>query len=244
MRIRPLILLFIPGPDAGAAALLRVDRVTLLKAQGFVLDICGDLNSTIEQARRIAPDLLVLGGSLADNCLATSYLRALQPQLKILALLNWQDESALLQVLRSGADMYGPLRASPELLLALTLGLCRQPGRSGAVQPDTSPAAWALVDQGWVLSSPDGDCVDLTTGERAFLQALFLAPDLRARRADLMHAIDISYAASTRSGKETRLGVLVSRMRRKFQARGVALPLRVIHGFGYMFAGRIRPATA
>ncbi len=224
-------------------ALLRGDHATLLRAQGFELDICRDLNSTVEQARRIAPDLLVLAGPLADNCLAASYMRALQPRLKVLALLDSQDESALLQILRSGADMYGPLRASPELLLALTLGLCRQPGVPERSPADISSAAWALVDRGWVLSSPDGNCVDLTTGERAFLQALFLAPGLRARRADLMNAIDISYASSTLPGKETRLGVLVSRMRRKFQARGVALPLRAIHGFGYMFAARVRPAT-
>ncbi|TCT01482.1 hypothetical protein EDC26_12417 [Paralcaligenes ureilyticus] len=105
-------------------------------------------------------------------------------------------------------------------------------------------AAWALVDQGWVLSGPDGSRVDLTTGERAFLQTLFLTPDLRARRADLMDAIDISYAAAVGAGKGTRLGLLVSRMRRKFQARGVVLPLRAVHGFGYMFAGKIRPAAA
>jgi two-component system OmpR family response regulator len=244
MRIRPLILLFMPNPDASVPAVRQAERLTLLKAQGLALDICGDLNGTIEQARRIGPDLAVLGGSLADSCLAASYLKALQPRLKVLTLLDPQDESALLQVLRSGADLYGPLHASPELLLALVLGLWKQLGVPEVPQAGILPAAWALVDQDWVLSSPDGDRVDLTTGERAFLQTLFLAPDLRARRADLMDAIDISYAAAVGAGKDTRLGVLVSRMRRKFQARGVVLPLRAVHGFGYMFAGKIRPATA
>lgn len=244
MRIRPSILLFMPGADASIPAVRQADGIILLKAQGLALDIRGDLDSTIEQARRIGPDLVVLGGSLADNCLAANYLKALQPRLKVLTLLDSQDDSALLQVLRSGADAYGPLRASPELLLALVLGLWRQLGAPGVPRADTLPAAWGLIDQDWVLSSPGGDRVDLTTGERAFMQTLFLAPDLRARRADLMNAVDISYAASVGAGKEARLGVLVSRMRRKFQARGVILPLRAVHGFGYMFTGRIRSATA
>lgn len=244
MRIRPSILLFMPSADADVTPLLQVDRVALLKAHGFTLDICSNLNDTVEQARRKAPDLVVLAGSLIDDCLAASYLRALHPCLKILTLLDLHDEPALLQVLRSGADLYGPLCASPQLLLALALGLLKQPRMPLAARADALPALWALVDQGWVLTSPDGERVDLTTGERAFLQTLFLAPDLRARRADLMGAIDKSYAAAAGIGKETRLGVLVSRMRRKFQARGIALPLKVIHGFGYMFAGKVRLAIA
>lgn len=192
-----------------------------------------------------APVLAVLNGSLSDNCSIALHIRTLHPQIRIMVLVESFDEPLLIRILQSGADAYCSYKASTRLLSASLFALLRrqnapQPEGYGvaAVRPaDLDNRKWALHDQAWVLVSPAGENVPLTTVERAFMLALLHTPDLRASHAQLLTAINGSYDSDSRVVRQARLGVIVSRMRRKFQKYGLNLPLKSVHNWGYMFSG-------
>src|SRR5690606_28199266 len=98
-------------------------------------------------------------------------------------------------------------------------------------------AVWSLPEQAWILASPEGKRIALTTGERAFLMALLAAPNQRAAHADLISAVNEAYKQESVSALQSRLSVLVSRLRRKCAEHGAGLPLKSVHNWGYMFTG-------
>jgi len=194
-----------------------------------------------------APVLVVLNGPLIDNCSIALYMRTLHPQIRIMALVESFDEMSLIRVLQSGADGYCLNTASTRLLAVNLFVLLRRysPAHAAAYfDPAARPEGsdnrkWALRDQAWILASPSGESVPLTTVERAFMLALFGAPDLRATHAELLTAINANYASESLMVRQGRLGVIVSRMRRKFHKYGLMLPLKSVHNWGYMFSGNV-----
>lgn len=192
-----------------------------------------------------APVLAVLNGSLNDNCSIALHMRTLHPQMRIMVLVESFDEALLIRILQSGADAYCSCNASTRLLSASLFALLRrQNAPNVATYGDSAlpPAVpdnrkWALHDQGWVLVSPTGENVPLTTVERAFMLALLHTPDLRASHAQLLAAINESHDSESLVARQARLGVIVSRMRRKFHKYGLDLPLKSVHNWGYMFSG-------
>lgn len=208
--------------------------------------------------------VVLLDGRDSDAVTTVMTLRTLQPGLGVVAQVQLDDEERLIRLLQVGIDLYWPAGGSPELLLALVLRLMRRPGpESQAVAqapssriPDTDtdsaptatdasdrtgrrsrqhPGSWQLVEQGWVMCSPDGQSVPLTTGERAFLTTLLNSPQHKATHAELIAAVNAAYNQVEGRTHQSRLGVMVSRMRSKFEKAGVPLPLRSIHNWGYMF---------
>lgn len=94
---------------------------------------------------------------------------------------------------------------------------------------------WQFIDKNWALRCPDGQSIALTTGERAFLSILLSAPFQQATHAQLIDAVNAAYKQDEPRTHSVRLGVMVSRMRRKFNGAGMPLPLKSLHGWGYMF---------
>jgi len=244
MSLAPVVVLFQPGPDTSATA-KRSRHAEQLDAHGFDVQCCNSVGSLHRQLQHYAGQaaaatLAVLAGPLSENCTQAICLRALYPQLPIITLVPSYSEAHLIQVLQSGADNYC-LKSGSAALLVATLFRSLRP-RNGNTAPSAAPekpGRWALRDQVWVLPRPANISVPLTTGERAFMLTLLTAPELRATRADLMAAITANRAVGSASINQARLGVLVSRMRRKFQQQGVALPLKSVHNWGYMFAGLV-----
>ncbi|RTZ45796.1 hypothetical protein EKL30_07250 [Candidimonas sp. SYP-B2681] len=249
MKPNPLILLF---ATSYVGARLQ-DTATRLRSHGFDVLSCGDLLKLYSLARKSsrqtgATMFVMLSGSLAENCLAAKYLRALYPASRILALVSCLDDSVLVQSLESGADAFCPRNASTELLLATVfrlLGRSSRQAHAGDVHTvpvqSTTDANWALLDNGWILGGPQGLRIPLTTGERSFLMTLLAEPDLRASHCKLISAVNASYDRPSPVTHQARLGVMVSRLRRKFREYGLSMPLRSVHNWGYMFTGPVAP---
>ena len=98
--------------------------------------------------------------------------------------------------------------------------------------------AWRLANKGWTLISPGGRTMGLTTGERDFLSRLVHAPDRKVSR----EAFYADGADDADSGVTRRrfVDVMISRLRRKATANHMTLPIRAVHGWGYMFAADIK----
>jgi DNA-binding response OmpR family regulator len=91
---------------------------------------------------------------------------------------------------------------------------------------------WALEDRGWRLRAPDGNVVDLSSGERSFMVHLFRSPSRLLKRDQWDYVLP-----STAIGERTRrIDVMVSRLRRKVNRVSDTFPLHVCRGVGYHFS--------
>ncbi|MBP6019748.1 MAG: hypothetical protein KA735_09665 [Burkholderiaceae bacterium] len=189
--------------------------------------------------------MAVLAAETAENCATANYLRTLHPDLGILAMSEKTDDSSLIRLLQSGVDNTCARDASAALVTTI---LFRMLARAGQRPPAPTPPSteisatgrWSLSDQDWVINSPEGQRISLTTGERAFLVTLLNAPEHRASHADLIAAINLAYDALPESDRrQSRLSVMVSRLRTKCHQHDVDLPLKSVHRWGYMFSGQL-----
>jgi DNA-binding response OmpR family regulator len=243
MQLAPLVFVFSPYPNRALGPEGK-SAITQLGNLGFSAWNCTSLRELYGAIQRKAlnahpPCSVILNGSHSDNCNAARYLRTLYPGLGIVAQTPSMAESYVIEAIRSGADVCCARTASSQLLAAMLFRLLQRDAVSAEVSSaavDTG-RAWALEQQGWVLVSPEGTPVPLTTGERAFVGALINSPEMRARHAELFAAVYGRQQASPERG--SGLGVLVSRMRRKFDQQGVKLPLKSVHNWGYMFAAPV-----
>lgn len=204
-----------------------------LRGYGFKVNACHDLKALPQHIVQDVNACVVLGGSLAQNCAAASRVREYAAHTRILALVASSTESVLISVFHSGVDAYCPISASAGLVAAAVSGLYRC--TSSATGPTLG--LWGLSEQAWVLVGAKGVRIPLTTGERAFLATLFGAPLMRASHADLVAAVSNAYGEPVALQSRTRLGVLIARLRRKCQLTNEPLPLKSMHGWGYMFVG-------
>ncbi|MCD0503082.1 helix-turn-helix domain-containing protein [Bordetella petrii] len=116
------------------------------------------------------------------------------------------------------------------------------PVRPAEYPPFTVPAAsnathagsdgwWGLMYQGWVLATPGGTRLNLTSTERACFLCLAASPQRELTRQALTQALP---QASLRS-----INVSISRLRKKVRAAGITLPLHTVPGMGYVFLGNL-----
>lgn len=249
----PLVLLLAPK----ASLLLNTktsDRIGELQSRGFEVMRCATLRELYKLAqdhlKPDAPATVLLASQHEENCTAATYLRTLYPGAGIAAITSSKTDAALIQVLQSGADYYCLREHSTPLLVAMLFRLLSRVGRGVDASYRNTPGAaihtrdsadqiWVMQEEAWVLVSPDGVNIPLTTGERAFLSVLLAAPDKRATHQQLTDAVNQAYALDTPPSHPGRLGVLVSRMRKKFTERGIDMPLRSVHNWGYMFTGAV-----
>lgn len=226
----------------------RNQCISGLQEQGFQVVRCTDIQTLHQQiltnASTHLPPVTILAGTVTENCAATTYLRTLHIGVGIVAIVCPAQEADTIRLLQSGVDNYFSLDGSAALLGAILFRLLARNGdalpKSHAEPAVTEPrGVWSLQEQAWVLVSPDQLRITLTTGERAFLMALFNAPDLRATHRTLIDAVNAGYALTSPPTHQARLGVMVSRMRRKFAEHGLAMPLKSVHNWGYMFTGPV-----
>lgn len=253
MKLVPLVLLFEPSslPVDSCNQVLR----THLKAHGFQVLAC---RTIADFAQHFQPDSLgsirfmvaLLGGCTELNSAAASYLRVMHPELGVVALAENQKDSDFIRLLQSGADTICPPNSSDALLAAMLFRTLerthRLKGPAQTIQLASTVAntkhvtgRWTLSEQDWVITSPIGCRITLTTGERAFLTALLASPGMRSSHADLIQAVSSAYSLGNQLNKRhSRLSVLVSRLRNKCQQQyGTDLPLKSVHRWGYMFSG-------
>src|SRR5450830_1704072 len=99
------------------------------------------------------------------------------------------------------------------------------------------PRTWSLALKDWVLSSPEGRSLPLTTHEFLFVQHLVQAQGQPVSKRDLS---DKLFGARAQNGSE-RLNLLVTRLRKKAtEALGEALPIKTLYQIGYAFTVTVR----
>src|SRR5690606_31612663 len=204
--------------------------------------------------------LVVLAGPLALIDIAAAQLRVMRPTIGIATLAHFPDSDARVRTLLSGADacldpyvstlelaavLQALMRRLPEPLHAMsteqaaaltmpaTLAAAGGPPSAESVAaPNTG--SWRLTSKGWALMAPSGQTLSLTTAERSLLLRFAQAPDKRLSRDALSpDSITGENPDSDRRGRF--IDVMISRMRRKAAAQRVRLPVKAVHGWGYMF---------
>lgn len=91
---------------------------------------------------------------------------------------------------------------------------------------------WTLSRAQWSLRAPAGELVSLTPKEMAFVDALAASPNAAVPRAQILGLL--KYADD--AGGNRSLDALVRRLRMKtYGALALTLPIRTLHGIGYMF---------
>lgn len=220
-----------------------------LGTAGFEHITCSNASQLLSKAERISRGYVtsnggygwmlgVLCASLAENAALAHLLRAGQPSMGLVACVPDQRESTCLLALQSGIDAWFTPDASERLVVATVFSLLRRMGGVDPLAlPGADPTGWQLVDHAWKLQLPSGEQVTLTTLERAFMLALTSCEGRSATHEQLTSTMGLhDVAAGAEIGRE-RISVMVSRLRRKVKALGAELPVRSLHGKGYLFNG-------
>ncbi len=258
--MRPVVLFYTLQAAADFSA-----YTAALRQHGYEVRYCADAATLRQEARlgadRTAQDgepvLAVLAAATPFNRAAASILAGL-PRVGVLAQVDSCDDAALVATLQLGIDAWCPRKCSPQVLVLALHSLKRRlergaasavapprqaagPGLPGgaaaAGSPPASEGQWQLREQAWALETPSGRRLRLTSSERTFMLALLQNPDNAATHDDLFHRRGQSPADAPIARQ--RLGVLVSRLRRKVEQYDDELPLKSVHNWGYMFTGEL-----
>jgi len=252
--MRPVVLFYTLQAAADFSA-----YTAALAQHGYEVRYCADAATLRQEARlgadRTAQDgepvLAVLAAATPFNRAAASILAGL-PRVGVLAQVDSCDDAALVATLQLGIDAWCPRKCSPQVLVLALHSLKRRLESDAAVvprqaaghllqsegapgSPPASEGQWQLRDQAWVLEMPSGRRLRLTSSERNFMLTLLQNPDNAATHDDLFHRRG-QRPADAQMAKQ-RLGVLVSRLRRKVEQHDDELPIKSVHNWGYMFTG-------
>lgn len=220
---------------AGASALQ-----TALLRQGLGLRLHTEMSQLLAalsvQGTKPEPSLVLLGASFEQCCQAARQLRSVAPALPVMALVSPFTEAAVKQALVHGIVACWPASV-PVDTLAMNLQrlLCHR--------QESATAAWRLNHLGWEIQSPHGVVVALTSAERALMLALCSAPRRRLSHDALDSVMGPAGSVSSEGGEPVhgqargtgtrRMSVMMSRLRKKFLAAGLDLPIRSLRGVGY-----------
>lgn len=246
MTLEPRILQLMPARSGQ----VNSPCITRLEYHGYAVQACTDFIELTQRIRAVQHSadprlVIIIDSRCPDSYTAVAALRTMPVSPGIIALVNRDDDAAMIRLLQLGVDTCCYIDSPAELLIARVLRLLwrldkhtSSPERKGLVSTQSKGKSWVLIDNGWVMRSPEGHRIELTTGERAFLSTLLQSPDKKATHVTLIAAVNSSCHSSYEDTQRSRLVILVSRMRRKFRQAGAPLPLKSVHNWGYMFVPR------
>lgn len=227
-----------------------------LADSGFQVGSCMEMVALYESYSPQRHGFVILAADQGDVLVAAARLRTLAPSLGIVALTPPLTSEARVQLLLCGVDTCLEQDTRHQEIAAVLQALARRGvaqamASAPVVRPLSLLAAgmapaegasvtlergWRLLEDGWVLVSPDNSRLTLTGTERALLQALVQAPTQRLSREDLLSVVDVRPGRGERA-RLRYVDVLICRLRRKATDRHLRLPIRAVHGWGYMFSG-------
>ena len=192
-------------------------------------------------------DVVILDiGLPGEDGLAVAALLKDKPNVAVIILSARDSLSDRLSGLRAGADRY---LVKPVNLLELAANIDAvgnrlalnamatagaEPTRLGS---DTPRGHWDLALKDWVLTSPQGKPLALTTHEFALLHHLIKVQGQAVTKRDLTDQI---FGPRAQNGTE-RLNLLVTRLRKKAaEALAEPLPIKTLHQIGYAFTAAAR----
>ena len=181
-------------------------------------------------------------GHPGEDGLTVASLHKSRPAVGVIILSARDSLDDRLAGMRAGADRY---LVKPVNLLELAANIDATASRlaprtavdpAGSLVAATIPVAkaacWVLAMKDWVLSSPQGKCLQLTTHEFMFLQQLLRADGQPVPKRDLSTHL---FGARAQNGAE-RLNLLLTRLRKKAaEAFSEPLPVKTLHQIGYAF---------
>ncbi|MBO1113995.1 response regulator transcription factor [Bordetella petrii] len=253
-----LDVLFLVGDDT-----THPQQIADLEHLGFQIHRYTELAELYTHVAQHPVSLIVLTGSLPKIHIAAAQLRAMRHTLGIIVLATFADSEARVRTLLCGADACLDIAASGLELAAVFQSLLRrvaeivpsvaaetaapkmaaaESGTSAAEPAEPAPAAvpgWRLASKGWTLIAPTGQELALTTAERSFLLRLVRAPDKKVSRETLIADGVQSGEAAEGERRGRFVDVMISRMRRKAAVNHMRLPIKAVHGWGYMFTADV-----
>jgi len=147
-----------------------------------------------------------------------------------------------IRALEESVDAFLTKPVDMDILAATLHSLARRLHPETGTAPAASPLPptgerslppWRLEANGWLLVSPDGQSVALTTPEHDLLSALLGTPDKPVPRDELIGEL----TRNVYDFDPHRLEMMVHRLRRKVKRQtGRNLPLLTVRGTGYLFA--------
>ena len=213
---------------------LRENTLLSLRAHDLPSWGVGSAEAFYREALVDLPDIVLIDLGLPgeDGFSAIRHLRQL-PTLGIIAVTARGALHDRLEGMAAGADHYlvkpvevGELLAAIKSLWRRQLPMAAAP--SHADQPAQTATQWRLDAVNSHMWSPDGRAVALTGNELALLSRL------AANAGELVDKRELSQSLfpGETGASYHRVEVTVSRLRSKFKAHGLALPLRVVFGRG------------
>lgn len=192
-------------------------------------------------------DVVILDVGLpGEDGLSVASLLKSKPEVGIIILSARDSLNDRLAGMRAGADRY---LVKPVNLLELAANIDATasrlapragPAEAGAVAPVAAPPTpWVLAIKDWVLTSPQGQQLQLTTHEFMFLQQLMRADGQPVSKRDLSAHL---FGARAQNGAE-RLNLLLTRLRKKAaETFSEPLPVKTLHQIGYAFTATVQLA--
>jgi DNA-binding response OmpR family regulator len=204
---------------------------SLLRSEGFVVELAADGLGALQAARSFAPDVVVLDLGLPgmDGVEVCRSLRTFS-EAYIVMLTGREDEVDKLIGLSVGADDYVTKPFSPRELVARIRAMLRRP-RTGAQASDPTRRFGALeVDPAAREAKLDGAVVELTRIEFDLLDALSQRPRTALTRSQLLERV----WGPNWFGDDHLVDVHVSKLRQKLGDDAHAPRyIRTVRGVGY-----------
>lgn len=232
----------IPVPCHSLSIALLEDDVELreqillpgLRHMGFDVTGMASAAELYLQLPQTSFDILILDVGLPDQdgFTVTRYLRS-SSSIGIVMLTGRSGAADRVHGLSMGADAYLAKPVNLDVLAATLLSLGR---RLGHVATAATPVleqrpCWRLHSNGWSLVAPGGGAVTLTLAERCVIGKLMAKAGEAVSRETLIAAL----TPDIYDFDPHRLETLIHRLRRKVSTlTREALPLRALHGMGYV----------
>ncbi|MFZ4525668.1 MAG: response regulator transcription factor [Chlorobium sp.] len=143
--------------------------------------------------------------------------------------------------LKSGADFYLVKPVDCSELAATIANLFVRLDETPAV-PEQEPlreadtlAQWQLERNGWILITPKGESIKLTSKEFEFIASLSLRSNTIVARRDILKILDYPSTEQASHALES----MISRLRKKVEEYGCEFPVKTSHGTGYCLSADI-----
>ncbi len=143
---------------------------------------------------------------------------------------------------QAGADIYlikpvdfRQLSASIATLLSRLAPQSIPPLFASATLESTSSLPWRLISSKWILQTPTGQSIALTTKEFDFINLLVINPNAVVTRPELLARLGY---LNNESGNHS-LQSLINRLRHKIESHSILSPIKTSHAVGYIFLADI-----
>lgn len=215
---------------------------TWLQEAGMQVRYAGDAESLYASLQAEPADIVVLDINLPGESgfSVAARLRAFS-RTGIIMLTARAREEDRLHGLTLGADHYLTKPVNLLELETVIRNLYRRVVHSAAVQPaagpeDTLEEGWCFDARRWVLTSPGGRTVRLSSAEYHFLSSLVSQPGEPVSREDVLNSLNRANLQDYSRNLDTTL----FRLRRKVEDEcQEPLPVRSVRGVGYVFTGLV-----